>query len=128
MNSNIEYRYFSNIDIYRKYRYIATAYSCDLLASSFRLAHDVFKYLKNPKHKNKDLVISCSYFEIYGAKVRKEESSRYRLLYKLRVQTSWCDQAFDLPVLGGKMIEYRKFYFIKTKFERKLSGFFLVNQ
>ena len=33
------------------------------------VAHDVFKYLKNPKHKNKDLVISCSYFEIYGAKV-----------------------------------------------------------
>ncbi|XP_046862709.1 kinesin-like protein KIF2A [Xenia sp. Carnegie-2017] len=32
-------------------------------------AHDVFKYLKNSKHKNKDLVISCSYFEIYGAKV-----------------------------------------------------------
>ncbi|XP_028416467.1 kinesin-like protein KIF2A [Dendronephthya gigantea] len=32
-------------------------------------AHDVFKYLKNPKHKNKDLIISCSYFEIYGAKV-----------------------------------------------------------
>lgn len=41
-----------------------------LIVISFCLAHDVFKYLKNPKHKNKDLVISCSYFEIYGAKVR----------------------------------------------------------
>ncbi|XP_031562476.1 kinesin-like protein KIF2A [Actinia tenebrosa] len=32
-------------------------------------AQDVFKLLKHPKHKNKDLVISCSYFEIYGSKV-----------------------------------------------------------
>lgn len=32
-------------------------------------AHDVFKLHKHSKHKNKDLIISCSYFEIYGSKV-----------------------------------------------------------
>ncbi|XP_032219813.1 kinesin-like protein KIF2A [Nematostella vectensis] len=32
-------------------------------------ATDVFKLFKHPKHKGKDLVISCSYFEIYGSKV-----------------------------------------------------------
>ena len=29
----------------------------------------MFKYLKNPKYKNKDLIVSSSYFEIYGSKV-----------------------------------------------------------
>ena len=32
-------------------------------------AQDVFKLIKAPKHKNKDLLISASYFEIYGSKV-----------------------------------------------------------
>lgn len=36
----------------------------------FLAATDVFKLSKAPKHKNKDLVISASYFEIYGSKVK----------------------------------------------------------
>lgn len=32
-------------------------------------ATDVFKLNKSAKHKNKDLLISASYFEIYGSKV-----------------------------------------------------------
>lgn len=36
----------------------------------FLAATDVFKLSKVPKHKNKDLVISASYFEIYGSKVK----------------------------------------------------------
>ena len=35
----------------------------------FPAAQDVFKQNKSPKHKNKDLLISASYFEIYGSKV-----------------------------------------------------------
>ena len=31
---------------------------------------DVFKLLKSPKYKNNNLVVSCSYFEIYSGKVR----------------------------------------------------------
>ena len=30
---------------------------------------DVFKLLKSPKYKNNNLVVSCSYFEIYSGKV-----------------------------------------------------------
>ena len=32
-------------------------------------ARDVFKLLKSPKYKNNNLVVSCSYFEIYSGKV-----------------------------------------------------------
>ena len=32
-------------------------------------AGDVFKLLRSPKHKSKNLVVSCSYFEIYSGKV-----------------------------------------------------------
>jgi len=32
-------------------------------------ARDVFKYLKSPKYKNNNLVVSCSFFEIYSGKV-----------------------------------------------------------
>ena len=32
-------------------------------------ASDVFRMLKTPKHKAKNIVVSCSYFEIYGGKV-----------------------------------------------------------
>lgn len=42
-------------------------------------ATDVFKLSKAPKHKNKDLVISASYFEIYGSKVFDLLNKRKRL-------------------------------------------------
>lgn len=42
-------------------------------------ATDVFKLSKSPKHKNKDLVISASYFEIYGSKVFDLLNKRKRL-------------------------------------------------
>ena len=32
---------------------------------------DVFKLLKSPKYKNNNLVVSCSYFEIYSGKVKR---------------------------------------------------------
>merc|ERR1719244_1821063 len=32
-------------------------------------AGDVFKLLRSPKHKSKNLIVSCSYFEIYSGKV-----------------------------------------------------------
>merc|ERR1719334_1061472 len=32
-------------------------------------AGDVFKLLRSPKHRSKNLVVSCSYFEIYSGKV-----------------------------------------------------------
>ena len=32
-------------------------------------ARDVFKYLKSPKYKNNNVVVSCSFFEIYSGKV-----------------------------------------------------------
>ena len=32
-------------------------------------ANDVFKLLKSAKHRSKDLVVSSSFFEIYGGKV-----------------------------------------------------------
>ena len=32
-------------------------------------ANDVFKLLRSPKHKAKNIVVSCSYFEIYSGKV-----------------------------------------------------------
>ena len=32
-------------------------------------ARDVFKYLKSPKYKNNNLIVSCSFFEIYSGKV-----------------------------------------------------------
>merc|ERR1719154_754488 len=32
-------------------------------------ASDVFRMLKTPKHRAKNIVVSCSYFEIYGGKV-----------------------------------------------------------
>ena len=32
---------------------------------------DVFKLLKSPKYKNNNLVVSCSYFEIYSGKVNR---------------------------------------------------------
>ena len=35
-------------------------------------ARDVFKYLKSPKYKNNNLVVSCSFFEIYSGKVSSE--------------------------------------------------------
>ena len=34
-------------------------------------ARDVFKYLKSPKYKNNNLIVSCSFFEIYSGKVRQ---------------------------------------------------------
>ena len=34
-------------------------------------AHDVFKLLKSAKHRSKDLIVSSSFFEIYGGKVNK---------------------------------------------------------
>ena len=33
-------------------------------------ANDVFKLLKSAKHRSKDLVVSSSFFEIYGGKVK----------------------------------------------------------
>lgn len=42
-------------------------------------AQDVFKQNKSAKHKNKDLLISASYFEIYGSKVFDLLNRRKRL-------------------------------------------------
>lgn len=42
-------------------------------------ATDVFKLNKSAKHKNKDLLISASYFEIYGSKVFDLLNKRKRL-------------------------------------------------
>lgn len=42
-------------------------------------ATDVFKLNKSTKHKNKDLLISASYFEIYGSKVFDLLNKRKRL-------------------------------------------------
>ena len=33
-------------------------------------ANDVFKLLKSAKHRSKDLIVSSSFFEIYGGKVK----------------------------------------------------------
>lgn len=57
----------------------------------FLTAHDVFKQSKLPKHKNKDLLISASYFEIYGSKVSEKISRIFNmLLFKAwEYQVSW---------------------------------------
>ena len=43
---------------------------------------DVFKLLKSPKYKNNNLVVSCSYFEIYSGKVTNTAhfSKNYRAI------------------------------------------------
>jgi len=45
----------------------------------FLAAQDVFKQNKSPKHKNKDLLISASYFEIYGSKVSEKISRIFNM-------------------------------------------------
>ena len=47
----------------------------------FLAAQDVFKQNKSPKHKNKDLLISASYFEIYGSKVSEKISRIFDMLH-----------------------------------------------
>ena len=47
----------------------------------FPAAQDVFKQNKSPKHKNKDLLISASYFEIYGSKVSEKFSRIFNMLH-----------------------------------------------
>lgn len=47
----------------------------------FLAAQDVFKQNKSPKHKNKDLLISASYFEIYGSKVSEKILRIFNMLH-----------------------------------------------
>ena len=54
---------------------------------------DVFKLLKSPKYKNNNLVVSCSYFEIYSGKVGI-------LVDKTLRSVTFLLQVFDL--LSGK--------------------------
>ncbi|XP_074611719.1 kinesin-like protein KIF2A isoform X1 [Acropora palmata] len=56
-------------------------------------AQDVFKLIKAPKHKNKDLLISASYFEIYGSKVFDllNKRKRLRVLEDGNQQVQVCD-------------------------------------
>lgn len=56
-------------------------------------AQDVFKQNKSPKHKNKDLLISASYFEIYGSKVFDllNKRKRLRVLEDGNQQVQVCD-------------------------------------
>ncbi|XP_068727765.1 kinesin-like protein KIF2A [Montipora capricornis] len=56
-------------------------------------AQDVFKLIRSPKHKNKDLVISASYFEIYGSKVFDllNKRKRLRVLEDGNQQVQVCD-------------------------------------
>ena len=53
---------------------------------------DVFKLLKSPKYKNNNLVVSCSYFEIYSGKVYSGQQ-----VFK---SVTFVPQVFDL--LSGK--------------------------
>ena len=57
----------------------------------FLAAQDVFKQNKSPKHKNKDLLISASYFEIYGSKVSEKISRIFNMLHfkAWEYQVSW---------------------------------------
>lgn len=57
----------------------------------FLAAQDVFKQNKSPKHKNKDLLISASYFEIYGSKVSEKISRILNMLHfkAWEYQVSW---------------------------------------
>jgi len=56
-------------------------------------AHDVFRLSKSAKHKNKDLLISASYFEIYGSKVFDllNKRKRLRVLEDGNQQVQVCD-------------------------------------
>lgn len=44
-------------------------------------ANDVFKMLNSPKYRNQKLSVSCSFFEIYGAKVIVDLSLYFILIF-----------------------------------------------
>ena len=66
---------------------------------------DVFKLLKSPKYKNNNLVVSCSYFEIYSGKVSNAThnpllSNTAMLKIMRRIESQRHFKVFDL--LSGK--------------------------
>ena len=60
---------------------------------------DVFQLLNSSKHSNKDLVVSCSYFEIYGGKVFDLLSGKS----KLKVMEDGKQQVFSIEIVYNRI-------------------------